>query len=285
MIDIQDVVDIERWKPERWDQIVGNQELKEYFWDMIWCIRKEGHRSGFNLLLTGPSRGGKTSCIVFGLKCLFCLNFDFTTMNPCGRCPNCTMKIHLYGTRGWEDYIDFVEPEEKPTPVRFSYLPLDCTRLSEGELDRILDRVSVDDRMLRVIYLDEVHRLARRFMDERLLKPLEDPTAIWIASSAYVKKDEENNGSIKLEKMFQNRFTFRIDTQKPAVEQLAVWLAERCGEWGIRCEDPEPILTRLAQRCNQIPGMALQVLNKAHKRRSKLLTREMVERHIFDFDD
>ena len=60
--------DIERWIPERWDQIVGNRALKEYFWDMIWCVRIEGHRSGFNLLATGPSRTGKTSAISFGIK-------------------------------------------------------------------------------------------------------------------------------------------------------------------------------------------------------------------------
>ena len=60
--------DIERWIPERWDQIVGNRALKEYFWDMIWCVRKESHRSGFNLLATGPSRTGKTSAISFGIK-------------------------------------------------------------------------------------------------------------------------------------------------------------------------------------------------------------------------
>ena len=107
------MIDIERWKPERWDQIVGNQELKEFFWDMIWCVRKEGHRSGFNLLLTGPSRGGKTSGIVFGLQSLFCLNFDLDTMNPCGQCRNCTMKVHLYGNDGWEDFIDYLEPEDE----------------------------------------------------------------------------------------------------------------------------------------------------------------------------
>jgi len=167
MVLIQQVLDIERWTIERWDQIIGNQELKEFFWDMIWCVRKEGHRSGFNLLATGPSRAGKTSCIAFGLKCLFCLNFDFHTMNPCGCCKNCTMKIHLYGNDGWEDYIDFLDDEEKPTPIRFHYLPLDCGHLNDSDLDRILARVEVDDKTLRVIYLDEVHQLHRRFMDEK----------------------------------------------------------------------------------------------------------------------
>ncbi len=63
------------------------------------------------------------------------------------------------------------------------------------------------------------------------------------------------------------------------------WLAERCHEWGIRVEMPEATLPRLAERCHQVPGMALHVLNKAHKRRSKLLTQAMVEEHTFDFDE
>ena len=277
------MIDIERWQPERWDQVVGNQELKEYFWDMIWGIRKGGHRSGYNLLLTGPSRGGKTSGVTFGIKCLWCLDFDLETMNPCGKCNNCRMKVHLFGTDGWQEFMEYEPVDGTRRPTRFHYFPIDCTSVSEKDLNEVLFKVCVDDETLKVIYLDEVHRLGRRFMDERLLKPLEQSRAIWIASSAYVKKEEENKK--KLEKMFQNRFTYRIDTQKPTVEELAVWLAERCAEWDIKCEDPEPTLTRLAQRSNQIPGMALQVLNKAHKRRSMLLTREMVDRHVFDLDD
>ena len=120
-------------------------------------------------------------------------------------------------------------------------------------------------------------------MDERLLKPLEDFPAIWIASSAYVKRAGDDDQT--LEKMFQNRFTFRIATQLPGLDQLVIWLAERCNEWEIKVETPEVTLSRLAERCHQNPGMALQVLNKAHKRRSKTLTSAMVEEHTFDFDE
>ncbi len=275
--------DIERWIPERWDQIVGNCALKEYFWDMIWCVRKEGHRSGFNLLATGPSRTGKTSAISFGIKCLGCLNFNFDTMNPCGTCKCCTLNHHLYGNDGWENVVDFLDEREAPTPVRYHYYPVDCTRLSEADLKSKLAKIRVCNEYLRIVYLDEVHRLSRRFMDERLLKPLEDFRAIWIASSAYVKRDGDNGQS--LDKMFQNRFTFRITTEIPSLDQLVIWLAERCHEWGIRVETPEVTLPRLAERCHQVPGMALQVLNKAHKRRSKLLTAVMVEEHTFDLDE
>ncbi len=275
--------DIERWIPERWDQIVGNRALKEYFWDMIWCVRKEGHRSGFNLLATGPSRTGKTSAISFGIKCLGCLNFNFDTMNPCGTCKCCTLNHHLYGNEGWENVVDYFDHHEAPTPVRYHYHPVDCTSLSESDLESKLARIRMCNEDLRIIYLDEVHRLSRRFMDERLLKPLEDFPAIWIASSAYVKRDGDHGPP--LDKMFQNRFTFRITTELPDLDQLVVWLAERCDEWGIQVDSPEFTLPLLAERCHQVPGMALQVLNKSHKRRSKILTREIVENHSFDLDE
>ena len=284
--------DIERWTPSRWDQYLANQKVQEYFWDMIWCVRKEGHRSGFNMLLTGDSRCGKTSGVTLGIKALGCSNLDFETFNPCGYCSNCKAKTALYGNDGWENWVDVFEDEEAAKKsVRYLYLPLDCTKLDEAEIDRVVAKVRVNDGYLKIIYLDEIHRLVRRGMDEQLLKPLETHEAIWIASSAYVKKYERDDGNgdgrkqICLEKMFQNRFTFRLETQKPSVQELALWLAERCEEWGIQVEDPALTLSRLAERSSCLPGMALQVVNKAHKKRSKLLTRAMVDEHVFDFDD
>lgn len=284
--------DIERWIPSRWDQIVANQDIKEYWWDTIHCIRREGHRSGFNMLLTGDSRGGKTSCITLGIKALGCFNLDLDSFNPCGHCANCTARVGLYGNDGWENWVDVFETEETAKKsVRFLYLPVDCTRLTDAEIDKLVGKVRVDDGNLKIVYLDEVHRLVRRGLDEQLLKPLENCEAIWIASSAYVKKedrDESNEDTRKqksLEIMFQNRFTFRLETQKPTVDEMVFWLAERCEEWEIRVEAPESTLQRLAERSRYLPGMALQVVNKAHKRRSKLLTRQIVDEHVFSFDD
>jgi hypothetical protein len=276
--------DVERFQPQCWDHIVGNQQLKEYFWDMIWCVRKEGHRSGFNLLTTGESRCGKTATVSFGVKCLGCYDLDFETMNPCGKCANCTMNHHLYGNEGWEGFADWLSEEEAPTPIRYHYMPIDCTRLSESDLEDCLTKIRISDDNLRIIYLDEVHRLSRRFMDERLLKPIEDYPAIWIASSANVRKDDVDDTS-KLDKMFQNRFSFRINIQKPSADELTAWLAKRCAELGIQCEKARETLRHLAQRSNRNTGMALQVLNRAHKKRSKILTVEMVDDHVFDFND
>lgn len=281
---LKPIKDVEHWQPANWEQVVGNKNLKEYLWDTIHCIRKEGHLSGFNALITGPSRGGKTSTVRFGIKCIGCLRFDYDTMNPCGECSNCRMNHHMYGNEGWENCVEVFGDDNVKTPIRYHYMPLDCARLSETQLDVCIDRISINEEKLRIITLDEVHRLTRRSMDERLLKCIEDFPAIWIAMSANVKKDDDNDLK-KLEKMFQNRFTFRIETQKPTIPVMTVWLAERCEEFGIQCESPKETLTLLAERCNQLPGMALQVLNKAHKKRSKTLTTELVESHIFDLDE
>lgn len=277
-------LDIERWIPERWDQVVGNQSLKEYFQNMIWCVRKEGHRSGFNMLVEGESRTGKTSTIRLGLKSFGCLNLDFETLNPCNRCMNCRDKIYRYGTGGWENFMSLFAEEESTTPFSYFFLPLDCSSLTDSDLQEAFNEVKEGEPYQRVVYLDECHRLASRSMDEKLLKPLEDIPAIWIASSAYVKKEKVND-TTKLDKMFQNRFTYRLRTEKPSVEELAIWLAERCEEWGIECECPQKTLTALAQRSCQNPGLALQVLNRAHKSRNHLLSMKLLDQHIFDLDD
>lgn len=226
---IDSVLDIERWQPSRWDQIVGNHQLKEYLLDMIHCIRSEGHRSGFNALVTGPSRGGKTSTVRFAIKCLGCLNLDFATYNPCHSCAHCRMKDYLHGNDGWENYIDYLDEAEVKTPVRYQYVPLDCARLGQGEIDACIEKIRGTDGCVRVITLDEVHRLVQRNLDDQLLKPIEDYAANWIAMSALVKKEDEGDQK-KLEKMFQNRFSFRISTEKPTVAKMALWLAERCEE-------------------------------------------------------
>lgn len=278
------MIDLERYKPQSWDDIVGNDDLKEFFFDMIYCVRIEGHRSGFNMLGSGPSRGGKTSIIRYGVKCLLCCNFDMETMNPCHQCTNCRSNFNMYGTDGWESWIDLCDEERNPSPVRFRYIPLDCTSLTPKDINECIAQVRVNDGMLKIVYLDEVHRLVRRGLDEQFLKPIEDCDVIWFASSAVIKKEDDED-STKLEKMFQNRFTFRLHTQKPTMPDMIQWMAERCLECDIKVEDPDATLTLLAERSERLPGMALQVLNKAHKKRSKLLTRKLVESHVFDFDD
>lgn len=279
-------MDLERFQPSSWDDIVGNPAIKEYFFDAIYCIRERGDISGFNMIATGPSRDGKTSAITFGMRCMLCCNLDLETMNPCHSCENCTAKFHLFGNDGWNNSVDlYGDPDKNPTPVRFHYFPLDCTQLKEADVESLIAKILVDDGQLKFVYLDEVHRLSKRWMDEKLLKPTEMYPAIWLASSAVVEKEREDDDS-KIDKMFQNRFSHKLRTERPNEDEMLSWLVDRCEQFKIKVEDNSTVpLNRLIDRSNRSPGMALQVLNRAHKKRSPLLTLKLVEEHIFDFDD
>lgn len=277
--------DLERFSPSSFEEIVGNDELKEFCQDMIYCVRVKGHKSGFNMMTNGPSRDGKTATINLAIKALLCCNLNMETMRPCGVCENCTSKHYLNGTGEWNNIVDFSDnPELNPMPIRFHYFPIDCAHLDSEGIDDLILNIRIDDGNLKIVYLDEFHKLARREMDEKLLIPTEKYPVIWLASSAVIEKEHQDDKK-KVDKMFQNRFSFRIKTQRPDSKKLLSWLIARCQQFEIKVEKAEKTLPRLVERSNRSPGMALQVLNKAHKKRKPLLTMKMVEEHIFDFDD
>jgi hypothetical protein len=83
-----------------------------------------------------------------------------------------------------------------------------------------------------------------------------------------------------LDAMFKRRFV-RLETQRPSIDELSLWLAGRCGEFGIEVDYPLTI-ERLAERSNGVPGGALQVLARAAIKRPRRLTRQLVEDHIFE---
>jgi hypothetical protein len=278
--------DLGNFLPSNWSQIAGNKKLKEYLLDLISGVRNHHFTTGYNALVVGDSREGKTATIKLGIKCVGCYDFDFTTMNPCGKCPNCTMNHHLWGNTGYENYCDMVDDKQVSTPIRYRFVPIDCTRVTPKEMDELIVSLQPREDAVRIIYLDEIHRLVRKGMDldHQLLKPMEELEAIWIASSANVKNAEGKNIK-KLEKMFLNRFDYVIETEKPDIQEFSKWVMERCVESGVQIDDPETVLPRLAARSSKNIGMALKVLNKAHKRRSKTIDIQLVEDQIFNFDE
>jgi DNA polymerase III gamma/tau subunit len=83
-------VDFENFQPKSWQDIVGNQEIVEHFQNMLYKIRVDGAIKGWNTLLTGPSRSGKTSEVKLFLRSLICLNIaDYSKIYPCFTCPHC----------------------------------------------------------------------------------------------------------------------------------------------------------------------------------------------------
>jgi hypothetical protein len=260
----QRVPDIGRWGPKRWDQVLANEELVEHYQDLLTGILA-GDRSGLNTMVLGPSRSGKTATTKFFARCVQCEELNPHTLNPCdGSCRSCREDVSRYGLSG-------LEVDVRGGNVH--YVPIDCTSISAAELKKTLIELRDYDGV-RIVYLDEVHRLCRQFMDEQLLKPVEERNFMWIASSASTEG---------LEKMFLNRFT-KIRTSLPSEDDLAEWLAHRCGEWGIDWDEPETLM-QLAERSRCVPGHALQVIARASKKPNRTLTGRLVERHVFDVEE
>lgn len=257
--------DIKRWIPPRWQDVAGNPTLIEHFQDIL-RASLDGEFHGLNTLVTGPSRCGKTATIKLFVRCLYCDRFDRETLTPCRyECENCRTDVSRFGLQG----ID-VHAQDR----NIHYLPIDCTGLTEAELLYKLTDLR-DYSGFRVVFLDEAHRLVRRNMDEQLLKPAEErANTMWIVTSA------DTGG---LEKPLKKRFV-RLQTQRLPVGEFSLWLTDRCNEFGIEIDAPSTII-RLAERSNQIPGDALQVLARAAIKRPKRLTRQLVESHTYELDD
>ena len=278
-------IDLERFQPQEWDDIVGNEPTIEHLKNLVFFTVFEGHSSGFNTLISGPSRGGKTAMIKHTIRCMCCYYLDPESLNPCSTCPSCVGGYEIFGNAGWENEVGCSGLENFTNPRRCKIRIINCATTNEVELDELVDEMRYMDDTLKIVYLDEVHRLHRRNLDERLLKPLEDLKVIWFASSAYIEKDSPNDQR-KLDRMFQNRFSFRMDLQKPTVEALSRWLAFRCRESQLKVEEPcKENLQRIARNSNCVPGLALQVLNFANKSRKREVTRQLVENFRFSFDD
>lgn len=253
------------WVPQRWEDIVGNEELVEVLQDIVYDVRVKDEHTPMNVLAHGPTREGKTSTIKLFARCLFCSQFDIDSLNPCdGTCENCGIDVARYGLQGVDVYL----PE-----MRVHYLPIDCTAITEPELTAKLIELR-DFAGVRLVWLDEAHRLCRRSMDEKLLKPVEERNFNWILTTSEPEQ---------LEKPLLNRFQ-RVRTQLPSVPDLSHWLADRCQEFDIEW-DQAGTLIRLAERANRVPGLALQVLDRASKRRKgRVLDRMLVERFAFDLE-
>jgi hypothetical protein len=215
-------------------------------------------------MVFGPSRTGKTATTKFFARCLLCESLDPVTLNPCECiCRNCRDDASRYGLRGLESYL---------RDSRVHYVPIDCTSIGVAELRSTLTELRDYDG-IRVVYLDEVHRLQRNFLDEQLLKPVEERNFMWIVSSASIEG---------LEQMFKNRF-IRIRTSEPTLDRLTCWLGDRCRELDLSWDEPSTLL-RLAERSRFLPGLALQLLARAALKPDGIVTRKLVERHVFDAD-
>jgi hypothetical protein len=261
----------QRWQTAKWSDIIGNAALKKSLRNLIRCVRQHGNRDPYAIFSYGVSRGGKTSTIQYAIKCMLCDTLDLNTLDACGHCQNCATNVDLYGDFGWGSFID--PSTATGTSIRFFFVPVDCARVTEAELEEILLKIQGNSGLLVIVYLDEFHRLARRRMDEKILKAMDSYPVIWLASSAIT--DE-------LDSMVMNRCDEKIEIELPTVDELTDFLAARCKDFGLWCPgDARATLTRLAKRAQRVPGLALPVLRKAGRTPNRALTMELVNQHVF----
>lgn len=263
------IPEIMRWLPGRWDLFCGNRILKRQLKKLLLRLRADFRETGrvpdvsrLCFLVTGDSRSGKTSLIKHFVRCISCLQLDEETLDPCdGTCATCCQRVEKYGLTGIFAACSF---GEGTLQVHFSVV--DCTKIHCPDQLRshLIDTCDWTEG-LRVVYFDEVHRLVQRHMDEMLLKEIEEKNFMWIFSTAKPQN---------LEDMLVNRL-LKLKTELPESEELEDWLIGRCNDWGIAWE-PEAIM-RVVEKSNRVAGTALHALALAAVVPDPGLTLDLVE--------
>lgn len=265
--------DIMRWIPSTWDQFQGNAHLKRFLKRMIKSLRGQMESNQplnlnrLPMLIKGLSRSGKTALVKHFIRCLFCRRLNMATLEPCQACGYCLSQVERHGLEEFEHY-DVGSDNWYWAEHKIQFIPIDCTKIyTPTELrTRLNDLGEYEAKQdLVVVYLDEVHRLVPRSMDEILLKAVEEVPFVWILSTAK---------PAALEDMLKNR-VIKLETELPNSQELATWLCDRCDDWGIPWA-PEAIL-RVVEKSNCVPGKALHALALAATDLDEGLTLELVE--------
>jgi DNA polymerase III gamma/tau subunit len=280
------------WQPRRWEDAVGCEEVIARYKELVQGVRIRGLRSGFNTLVTGEPRTGKTCLTRFAIRCLYCQELDPLTLDPCpGTCSVCRENPEGYGLEGFQTHGSILDQAGGKTPIDVHYIPVDCTadltpRMVEDKVLSVTRRTQFGMKVLVIVYFDEVHDLSKKGLDAMMLKPLEDHTVIWLATTAYAKEPIPGR-SKTLNKMFLERFEI-FRTKNPSVPSLTAFIYHRCHDYGITVEDPvKEVLTRLAERSGQSHHRAMKLVSRVWKQPvdQRHLTRQMVEDFSFKFEE
>lgn len=259
--------DIETMTYSHWDDIIGNRRLKSHFRAMAQSVIGPSQGRGINTLVLGESRTGKTSTTEFFFKVILCRNADCTILTPCSRCQPCEQHAARHG----QIEVEWILDGGNTTNVGF--VPINGNDVSDMELDEKIGFVAGKTQYRWFFAIDEIQGLVRRHLDHKLFKAVEQYGHLtWIVTTATTKG---------LDRMFRNRFT-EIWTEPPTVSELAVHLAKRCRHPSIDLRwDDDRTVVRLAERCNQVTGLALKCIALA-KMYGGQLTMDIVESYPFE---
>lgn len=276
------------WSPRvsSWDHYLGNPKLVGHGKSMVNAFRFRGKRKGWNTLITGESQSGKSSFVKLVMQSMGCYAITPQMLDPCGKCLNCRFKHHIHGNNDWEDVDIFLTSEDSQLPGaawRYAFRFVDCSRVTASEIDDLALWSHQNSDKNQFVFLDEIHRLSRNHLDERLLIPMDECPITWIGASAMIKTATLEGGN-GLDMMLQNRFSYRIETVKPPMNEMKQWLSVQCQLAGVAVEKGDATLEKLATSSGRIPGMAIELVEKAYNRDDERLTDAMIDEHVFCFD-
>lgn len=257
--------EIQQWGPRRLRDFIGCEVAKQ---TLVGHLRVDG--DGPNILISGETGTGKTSLVETYTRTLVCPHSTDPLDGPCGVCPDC----QSFDFENSDSGI-FAHVREKVLlrggPPRYFY-HVNCVGFDQSGLRNLRSEVDGNGKYRSTIYLDEAQYLADNKMDAALLKPVTELNAIWIATGV--------NAERLLHPMLVRRFATRCSTSPPLEEELALFLADRCLEWGIQPDDPETIAL-LAKRSRRITAECINVLARAAGEDGRCLTRALVSEHPF----
>ncbi len=223
-----------RWRPQRFDDVVGQEHITRTLQNSL--------RSGriHHAYLFVGSRGiGKTTSARILARCLNCLSSDGPTAEPCGECPNC--RSIAAGTN-----IDVLEIDG-------------ASNNSVEDVRQIRDNVRMvpSSSRYKIYVIDEVHQLSSAAFNA-LLKTLEEPPphAIFILATTEAHKipatiisrcqrlDFRRVGVKELITLL----TRIVVAEKRTASQDALYAIARAADGGVR--DAESILDQLFSYCD-----------------------------------
>ena len=179
---------------------------------------------------------------------------------PCGSCEKCQGVDTRFSECGL-----FVALGE----VVRNYHVIDCCNATFEDLTDTI--IQLREFGSHIVVLDEAHGLRRRQMDFKLLEPIEKyPNTTWIASTAYPQL---------LDPMFLRRFSVRVQTQKPTVEECEAFVTERCEAWSIATEAGACNL--LSYRSEQNVSEVIRVLATSALMKNRQLSLELIKEFPF----
>ena len=254
--------DIQRWSPTSRNQIVGNT-------DILNTLANFSEQGPANLLVTGPSRSGKTRTIKLAIRAL-CCPFRLGPLDPCGQCQTCR---DIGDVRG--SHVGLFAGAAQST---FGYIAIDAETVSKNDLLALANDVEANNSNT-LIYIDEVRAMESRGLVGTMLKVFDESPATFLASAITTKGPIWTGRRTKIQgipEAMLARFLLK-GTSLAAAPEVTRWMIDRSVEWHIPIVDPEITIPLVLRRTGHRVGYILHFFATAASTRERRLTSDIAK--------